>query len=453
MKREKLNTFIIDHLSMVCYISDMETYEMLFLSDPGLRMFGLQSEKDYLGRKCYEILQGRNSPCPYCTNAKLVRGEKYCWEHFNETLKRSASIEDSIIEIDGREYRLEVVHDFFLQKDEIMRLSKKLTSEQALLECVSALSEGTEISQAVNRFLEVVGRFYQAARSYIFEFDTDKKVADNTFEWCSEGVTSQIDNLKGLSLDLLSDWIDKFEKTGEFFISSLYDEMDPKGEDFRILEAQNIRSLMAVPFFKEGKVTGFFGVDDPSSNLENRTLMHSASKFIWQEMEKRRLIEQLAYASYTDMLTGLKNRNCFKDTVMRLRKEKFANMGVVYLDLDNLKETNDTLGHDLGDKYLIETAKVLTDVFPNIDIFRTGGDEFVLFLPDWGKEKTEGKMRQLSEHIQTQNLPCSVGSCYDDKGVRLETLMVRAEKEMYRQKEEHHSKNGFFCRYGSGIKE
>ena len=57
MKREKLNTFIIDHLSMVCYISDMETYEMLFLSDPGLRMFGLQSEKDYLGRKCYEILQ------------------------------------------------------------------------------------------------------------------------------------------------------------------------------------------------------------------------------------------------------------------------------------------------------------------------------------------------------------------------------------------------------------
>ena len=102
MKREKLNTFIIDHLSMVCYISDMETYEMLFLSDPGLRMFGLQSEKDYLGRKCYEILQGRNSPCPYCTNAKLVRGEKYCWEHFNETLKRSASIEDSIIEIDGR---------------------------------------------------------------------------------------------------------------------------------------------------------------------------------------------------------------------------------------------------------------------------------------------------------------------------------------------------------------
>lgn len=125
---------------------------------------------------------------------------------FHETLKRSASIEDSIIEIDGREYRLEVVHDFFLQKDEIMRLSKKLTSEQALLECVSALSEGTEISQAVNRFLEVVGRFYQAARSYIFEFDTDKKVADNTFEWCSEGVTSQIDNLKGLSLDLLSDW-------------------------------------------------------------------------------------------------------------------------------------------------------------------------------------------------------------------------------------------------------
>ena len=100
---------------------------------------------------------------------------------------------------------------------------------------------------------------------------------------------------------------------------------------------------------------------------------------------------------------------------MRRRKEKFANMGVVYLDLDNLKETNDTLGHDLGDKYLIETAKVLTDVFPNIDIFRTGGDEFVLFLPDLGKEKTEGKMRQLSEHI--------------------------------------HSKNGFFCRYGSGIKE
>ena len=154
-----------ENLGEYVYVADAETHELIYMNKKTLKSYGFQSLEEIIGLKCYEILQGRNSPCPYCTNAKLVRGEKYCWEHFNETLKRSASIEDSIIEIDGREYRLEVVHDFFLQKDEIMRLSKKLTSEQALLECVSALSEGTEISQAVNRLLEVVGRFYQAARS------------------------------------------------------------------------------------------------------------------------------------------------------------------------------------------------------------------------------------------------------------------------------------------------
>ena len=79
-------TEILDELSETVYIADTKTYELLFLNKAGQNFFSVNF--DYRGRKCYQILQNRDFPCPFCTNSKLTQRNVYQWEFFNPIVKR-----------------------------------------------------------------------------------------------------------------------------------------------------------------------------------------------------------------------------------------------------------------------------------------------------------------------------------------------------------------------------
>ena len=78
------------------YVSDMETYELLYLNQTSCNTVGLPLEK-LLGRKCYEVIQGRSEPCPFCTNDRLREDEYYEWEFNNPFLQRSYLLKDRMI--------------------------------------------------------------------------------------------------------------------------------------------------------------------------------------------------------------------------------------------------------------------------------------------------------------------------------------------------------------------
>ena len=61
------------------YISDMDTYELLYVNQHSCEVLGMPAVKA-AGRKCYEVIQGRTSPCPFCTNNKITENEFYEWE-------------------------------------------------------------------------------------------------------------------------------------------------------------------------------------------------------------------------------------------------------------------------------------------------------------------------------------------------------------------------------------
>ena len=65
------------------YISDIETYELLHVNEAGRRLFKVPLDADLEGVKCYEFLQGRDEPCPFCTNHLLSVEKSYVWEFTN----------------------------------------------------------------------------------------------------------------------------------------------------------------------------------------------------------------------------------------------------------------------------------------------------------------------------------------------------------------------------------
>jgi len=167
-----------------------------------------------------------------------------------------------------------------------------------------------------------------------------------------------------------------------------------------------------------------------------------------REEALRRSAERMQSLSLIDELTQLRNRRGFFELAMQAlkvaRRERHA-LGLFFMDLNGLKEINDTFGHLAGDQALRDAADVLRHTFRDSDILaRLGGDEFVA-LAYVARDVSAPRLR-LREHLEAFNaasqrlyvLDVSIGAVLvdssEDSVEALEALIARADAAMYREK-------------------
>ena len=145
---------ILSAIDAPMYVSDMDTYEILATNRKLEDRFG----SDLVGKKCYEVLQqGQTSPCPFCTNDKLLRADgrpapPYKWKFVNTLTGRSYNCVDKAIEWpDGRYVRLEIAYDITEQEEE------RLKTEQAR----------TLVQLYNDLLLHDLGNYIGSARAYL----------------------------------------------------------------------------------------------------------------------------------------------------------------------------------------------------------------------------------------------------------------------------------------------
>jgi diguanylate cyclase (GGDEF)-like protein/PAS domain S-box-containing protein len=159
--------------------------------------------------------------------------------------------------------------------------------------------------------------------------------------------------------------------------------------------------------------------------------------------------EQLHYLAYYDVLTGLPNRTLLHDRLEQGTRAARRNnwlLAVIFVDLDNFKVVNDTLGHAVGDSLLREVASRLVSCLRDTDtVGRLGGDEFAIILPEIGSSEDAAMVaRKLIESCARPHLidghelfvSASVGiTLFPNDGVESEILIRNADTAMYRAKE------------------
>ena len=117
--------------------------------------------------------------------------------------------------------------------------------------------------------------------------------------------------------------------------------------------------------------------------------------------EKKETEERLRYLSYTDILTGAYNRTYFEEKAQEFLAEEYLPVGVIMGDVNGLKITNDTVGHVEGDKLLQIIAKVLKDACKEGDlVFRIGGDEFAILIPNTSKDECKIIINKILENCK-----------------------------------------------------
>lgn len=114
------------------YISDMSTYELLYVNKVSCETLQRPME-NIIGKKCYEVIQGRSTPCPFCTNDRLSEDSFYEWEFFNPVLNRTFMIKNRIVNWYGHKARIELSHDMYSAE---YKLAKKDREREALLRTI-----------------------------------------------------------------------------------------------------------------------------------------------------------------------------------------------------------------------------------------------------------------------------------------------------------------------------
>ena len=282
--------------------------------------------------------------------------------------------------------------------------------------------------EQINEFIRFFGQHIGSDRFYIFEDDIKNHATDNTYEWCANDVTPQINELQQVDMDIIEWWYQSFDKGESIMITDIESIKEIHPLSYDILKMQNVVNLAVSPLRYKDQIRGFFGVDNPpmgdfkrlsefldmigtllisfidTDTLEERlgekntiedefigkvsgwcrqrfikvdhdadgNLHHVLYCIEGIDAEKQRE-SKLRYLSETDRMTGLYNRGCGERKIIKAIKNNSKGF-LCLIDCDKFKKINDTYGHAVGDQVIIAVAQALKKSCREHDIvLRLGG--------------------------------------------------------------------------------
>lgn len=309
-------------------------------------------------------------------------------------------------------------------------------------------------------------RFYPTENGMdIFFTDvTDRVLTEKVLEESERSKSSILANLPGMSYrcNLDRDWTMQYVSQGCYKLTGYKPESLLYNRDISFNE-------LIAPAFREmiWEHCSDTNRSNPQFNLEYR-LIRATGEIIWVmetghfvynylgevealegliiDITDRKNSEQKAeYLLYHDLPTGIYNRNFFDKERDRLDTDEYLPISIIFADINGLKSVNNSLGHTFGDQVIKETARKLKESCREEDLlFRLGGDEFGILLPNTDELTCERIVLQVQESCSEHNVTVknemakinlSLGCATKDiPEVSLESVVQLAEENMYRRK-------------------
>ncbi|MGE4578291.1 MAG: EAL domain-containing protein [Desulfuromonadales bacterium] len=406
---------ILNSVQAGIMVIDPQTKQIELVNEAAANLVGARSE-DMIGKVCHDFicpaLQGR---CPVDGGRTIDNSEQVlvtaCGQH-SPVLKTVIRVD-----IGGREKFLESFIDISARKEAEERLQK---SEERYRSLYSTMHEGMALKELI---------YDEAGRAI------DYRIVD---------VNPSYERILGLRRDRV------LGRLG----SQIYPP-NAKGKP-PLLEA-------FARVVETGQPVHLEKIYEPSDKiLALSAICPSPGQvaIIFDDItERKKAQSQIERLAYYDMLTGLPNRVLLRDRLGQMIAKAGRNrlkLGVIFLDLDQFKAVNDTLGHDSGDHLLRVIAGRLSDCMRKSDtVARLGGDEFILLLDDVSNEATVGEVAKKVLDVLSQ--PISLGgrevfttgslgiALYPADGLDAETLLKNADTAMYQAKERGRNNFQFYA--------
>ena len=290
--------------------------------------------------------------------------------------------------------------------------------------------------EQINEFIRFFGQHIGSDRFYIFEDDIKNHATDNTYEWCANDVTPQINELQQVDMDIIEWWYQSFDKGENIMITDIESIKEIHPLTYDILKMQNVVNLAVSPLRYKDQIRGFFGVDNPPmgdfkrlsefldmigtlliSLLKLRNSFHKANESA--RLSSYSALAQIYLTMYlVDIKDGTyytikrsehidKSGNIYLPdnfpkqiaTVMKnLCEEKFLKDVLSFIDTDTLEER---LGekNTIEDEFIGKVSGWCRQRFIKVDHDADGNLHHVLYCIEGidAEKQRESKLRYLSE--------------------------------------------------------
>lgn len=330
-----------------------------------------------------------------------------------------------------------------------LHILKKPFDNIEILQFASSLTEKWKLRQQIKNQVDILNTL---VRQQTAELKKSLSITKATLESTTDGIIVISNNgeiidynqkfiniwrvplnlLKKRRYSLLKNYLNEQMKYPEFFLEKEQEVMNHNEAEFY----QEIK-------LKNGSVIECYNIPHRMDNNVIGRVISFRDVTVEREIEN-----QLQHLATFDVLTDLPNRTLLLDRIRQattIADRTKTMVGVLFIDIDQFKNVNDSLGHSVGDKLLKELARRLTRSLRELDTTaRFGGDEFVVVLQSMvSKEDITAITKKLLStascpyHIDGHELriTCSIGvSLYPDNGCSAETLLKNADIAMYRVK-------------------
>ncbi len=317
---------------------------------------------------------------------------------------------------------------------QVLLPNKQLDYEKMINKCLRVLYGREFTDDTLGEILRISADYMNSERAYIFRRHENSLVFST--EYCAPGIPPQIDELRCVDLSVMRYYEELIGQDCYICFDDVEELKDRSPVLYERLRSQGIRRMTLMLLRTDGVLQGTIGYDNPTIPVESlRAYSENVFLFLTLAAEKREREKKLYFATYHDDLTGVLNRHCFRKDISDLSKLNMHEAGILYFDLNGLKQVNDHQSHKAGDRLLIRCADMIRTVCQTQMVYRMGGDEFVAVMPDIDEETFMQLYTEAKAAFGPDSL-CSaaIGVAYWREGEDFEAKVIRADHAMYEDK-------------------
>ncbi len=335
-------------------------------------------------------------------------------------------------------------YDVAPQADAEQRASLSADTAATVLQTCIKLRGSSNIKETIGEVINDIREICESDHCCILLVDKETRTCKTFCEAFSEGSTAipMDEFLDDGFFDITQSWDDTIGGSSCVIVKNQQDREWLESVNplwYESLTEAGVYNIVLYPLIYNDKTLGYMW--SLNFNEENtvkiKETLELTTYFIASEIANYQLLKKLETMSTIDMLTGVKNRNAMNNMISNIIEDK-ATMkcpySVVFTDLNGLKRVNDQNGHTEGDNLLKTTAHMFSGIFYDAEVYRAGGDEFMILASEMDEDVLEARLKRVAEQSEKENIHVSIGTYVVREGEDIRTAMRVADERMYADK-------------------